>query len=91
MIQQTDIKIEDLPLEFQDMAKRFGIEAALWVIRMRGGEYVYIPRMPSILRTARNRLIRSEFDGSNFRHLARKYHLSTVYIRKIVNTPTSTD
>ncbi len=49
-----------------------------------GGTYLYVPKKDAVLRKLRNMKIRAEFDGYNYRGLARKYHLTEISIRNIV-------
>ena len=48
-----------------------------------GGGNIYIPRTPTPQHT-RNAEIYAEFKGNNYAELARKYKLSEVWIRKII-------
>ena len=84
MMNGYDIKIEDLPPEFRSIAEEIGLSAALRLVDLRGGDGIYIPKADQICRAARDRAIRAEFDGSNYRELAQKYRLTTVWIRRIV-------
>jgi Mor family transcriptional regulator len=76
MIEQYDIKIDDLPPEFREIAEHIGLEPALRLVEIRAGEGVYVPKPEKICRAARDRAIRAEFDGRNYRDLARKYGLT---------------
>ena len=84
MIDQFDIQIDDLNPDFREVAETIGLEPALKLVQARGGEAVWIPRLEKICRAARDRAIRAEFNGHNFRELARKYRLTVVWIRNIV-------
>lgn len=84
MIDASDIRIDDLPPEFRDVADAIGFGAALRLVEVRGGEAIYIPKMDKLARFARDRAIRAEFTGCNHRELARKYNLTVVMIRRIV-------
>lgn len=84
MINELDIRIEDLPPEYREIADEIGLAPALKLVRIRGGEGIYVPKMEKVSRAARDRAIRAEFDGSNHRELARKWDLTVVWIREIV-------
>jgi Mor family transcriptional regulator len=84
MTHQYNIQFEDLPEDFQEIAQAIGFEATLKLVKVRGGEGLYIPKVEKVYRAARDRAIRAEFDGFNHRALARKYGLSVVWIRNIV-------
>ena len=45
---------------------------------------LYVPKVESVIRLARNRRINKEFTGFNHKELAVKYGLTTRHIRTIV-------
>ena len=51
---------------------------------LRGGQELYIPKRESLEREARDRDIRAQFDGGNYRALAARFQLSERQIRKIL-------
>ena len=85
MLDIKHIQLEDLPPDLQDLADTIGFDATVKLIECRGGEGLYIPKPEKVLRAARDRFIRKEFDGTNHRELARKYGLTVTWIRAIVN------
>ena len=80
-----DVKKEDLPAEIEELSEIIGLQAVLDLASQYGGEALYIPKLGRITRAARDRSIRNEFNGSNYKELARKHDLSIVWIRKIVD------
>ena len=84
MLNQYNIQLTDLPPDFRDIAETIGMEPALKLVQARGGEGIYVPKAEKVCRAARDRAIRSEFNGANHRELARKYGLTVVWIRNIV-------
>ena len=84
MINGYDIKMEDLPPEFRGIADEIGLSPALRLVELRGGDGIYVPKADKICRAARDRAIRSEFNGNNYRELAKKHGLTVVWIRAIV-------
>ena len=54
-------------------------------MRAYGGTFIYIPKIESLGRTVRDKMIKEEFDGSNYKELALKYGLTEVWIRNIVS------
>lgn len=84
-INAEGLQIEDLPQAYQDVARLFGIEMALAFSKHFGGLNIYFPQIENLMRKKRDENICREFDGSNYRELARKYKLSDIHIRKIVN------
>lgn len=84
MLDGYDVQIGDLPPEFHKLAEEIGLDAALELVRLHGGEAIYIPKVEKVTRMARNRAIRAEFDGGNYRELARRHKLSVVWVRQVV-------
>ncbi|MGL5753408.1 MAG: Mor transcription activator family protein, partial [Paraclostridium sp.] len=67
-----DLKISDLPPQFENIANRLGIEKAKWLFEEFGGTSVYFPTEKMIYKEARDREIVSEYNGFNHRELAAK-------------------
>ncbi len=80
----NEITIEDLPEEFKDIAETIGMEALIDLLKLRGGESVYFCKIETVGRNARNRRIHEEFNGTNYRQLAKKYKLTVSMIRQIL-------
>lgn len=88
MSEQEDIRLEDLSEGQQEVAALIGPENFRKLMEVYGGAYLYIPktdRLERMERMERNERIRAEFDGYNFRELARKYDLTEITIRSIVS------
>lgn len=83
----ASVKLDDIPDGYRDIAEVIGVEAACLLAEVRGGESVYVPKCEMITRKARNRSIREEFNGANYRELARKHNLTVVMIRQILAAP----
>lgn len=84
MVRKSDIKVQDLPPAFQQLAEEFGAPVVFKIIEKMGGEYIYIPSMKTVLKNVRDRLICEEFDGKNYRQLARKYSISMTHVREVI-------
>jgi len=84
---KDEIQLEDLPEVYQSLAKSFGgdIEKALRIGHLFGGGYTYCPQLKRSLKKCRDRVIREEFNGFNYKELAQRYNLSEARIRQIVN------
>jgi len=82
---KLDIKIDDLPPDFREIAEAIGLDPAIKLVQIRGGEAIYVPKVEKVYRAARDRAIRAEFNGGNHRELARKYGLTVVWVRAIVD------
>ena len=80
-----DIRLEDIPEEYRDIAEALGLKSFLQLSQLCGGQDLYIPKLESLERGPRDRDIRSRFDGSNYRALGVQFRLSERHIRKIIN------
>ena len=79
------VRLEDIPEEYRDIAGELGLEVFLRLARLCGGQSLYVPKMESLEREARDRDIRARFDGGNYRALGVQFRLSERQIRKIIN------
>jgi len=70
----------------RDAAEHLGIEVARKMADHWGGQHIYIPKGVSMIASQRDRVIFDEFNGHNHAELARKYHLSMIWIYKIIRT-----
>jgi Mor family transcriptional regulator len=82
-----EVRPEDLPEVYQEMAEVIGVEATVGLARIYAGTSVYFPKLERALLGLRNQVIRREFDGANIRSLARRWGLSARHVRHIVNPP----
>ena len=82
---EWEIRLEDLTGAQRDVADLIGLDNYRKLVNVYAGELIYIPKADSFDRLVRNQKIVDEFDGSNTAELARKYHLTPVTIRRIVD------
>lgn len=78
-IAEEDLK-NDICIEF---SRLIGFENTMKLIKTFGGSEVYIPKLDSLQRDKRDAAICKEFNGYNYRELAKKYTLSERQIREI--------
>ncbi|MGL5753849.1 MAG: Mor transcription activator family protein [Paraclostridium sp.] len=78
------IKVEDVPEGCRDLVDVFGMDVFISLIEYCGGSSLYLPSKGSVVKKARNRVIREEFDGGNFRDLSVRFGISDMQVRKIV-------
>lgn len=83
-LENRQIKLSMLSKEHNDIAAVIGVDAFLKLCEHYGGSNLYIPKRESVIRYVRDTEIKKEFDGGNYKKLARKYSLSESYVRKIV-------
>lgn len=86
-----NLKISDLPPQFENIAKKIGIDNAKMLFEEFGGTSVYFPTEKMIYKEARDREIVSKYNGFNHKELATKYNMSESYIRAIINKNNKSD
>lgn len=79
------VQMSDLDEEQQQVAELIGLDNYKRLVSVFGGLSIYIPKADAWERMARDEQIREEFDGYNFKELARRYGLTEVRIRSIVS------
>lgn len=80
---EQKIEFDELPEVYKTIAEICGFDAVIQLSKIFGGEQVYFPKYEAIEKPIRNRKILNEFNGYNFKALARKYNLTESAIRKI--------
>ncbi|MCE7913065.1 MAG: hypothetical protein DCC43_16160 [Candidatus Brocadia sp.] len=70
---ENDIRPNDLPLTYQQIARVIGIENAVKLGKELGGEQFYLPKLDICLARVKKRKIIEEFKGGNYGALAWKY------------------
>lgn len=80
----NDIQFEDLPEPYDMLAEKFGVSVALEMAKLFSGERVYFLKYEAVERPLRNKKIKAEFNGYNFKELARRYNMTEMGIRQIV-------
>ena len=79
-----DLKMSDLPPQFENIAIEIGIDRVKALFKEFGGTSVYFPTEKMIYKEARDRDIIEEFNGFNVKELASKYRMSESYVRAII-------
>jgi Mor family transcriptional regulator len=75
---------EDLPESLRDVVDVIGMDSMKELIRLAGGSSLYIPSENSVTKPVRNKIIKEAFNG-NYKQLSRKFGISEVQVRNIVN------
>lgn len=78
-----ELMVEDFEEPYATLAKKIGVDVTLEVIELFQGQQIYFPKVEKACNSTRKALIRSEFDGYNYRELAEKYKYTDRYIRAI--------
>lgn len=61
-----------------------GLATAKRLVEAFGGDVLYVPKLESVARNARNRRIHKEFTGANHRDLAERYNLTVAHVHNIL-------
>ena len=81
---QFELGPEHVPEDLAWLCEIVGMERFLKIIDTAGGEFLYLPKRQTLEQPLRRAAICREFDGSNFRQLARKYGITERRVRMIV-------
>lgn len=79
------VDVSDLPEPYDKIAKVIGLDATKKLICEFHGEMLYLPKIDSVILPVRDKVIREEFNGYNYEALARKYGLTSRWVRQIVS------
>ncbi|MCE9676711.1 DNA-binding protein [Paraclostridium bifermentans] len=79
-----DLKISDLPPQFESIAMKVGMDITKMLFKEFGGTSVYFPTEKMIYKDARDREVIEKFNGFNVKELASNYNMSESYIRSII-------
>lgn len=69
--------------EFLQIIELIGIENAIEICKIAGGDSLYIPVAKTLERPLRNKKIREEYNGYNSKKLSIKYQISESAVRWI--------
>ena len=75
---------DDLPESLRDVVDVIGMDSLKELIRLAGGSSLYIPNENSVTKPVRNKIIKEDFND-NYIELSRKFGISEVQVRSIVN------
>lgn len=78
------IEPEDIPENYSEIISLIGLETFLKLCQHYAGDEIYFPKIDRVIRKARDRMIRKEYNGFNVRMLAQKYGLSIKQIYNIL-------
>ena len=80
-----NINQSDLPETMACVAEIIGVDNCMKLIKSFGGELIYFYKPSTISKIARNKKIRKEFKGANYKELSDRYQLTVRQINYIVN------
>ena len=79
-----ELSTEHVPEDLIWLCDIVGITSFLEIIDTAGGEFLYLPKRQTLEAPLRRAAICREFDGGNFKQLARKYGITERRVRMIV-------
>ena len=79
-----ELDVGDLPEKYREIAEVIGIDNLIKLSRVFGGSHFYVPKEDAIIKEKVHKTIFMEFDGTNKRQLASKYHVSESTVYNIV-------
>lgn len=79
------LQLEDLEDDQRALAECIGMEAYRKLVENYAGSALYIRKPDTVTASVRNAQIQAEFNGYNYRELAKKFNLSEISIRRIVS------
>ncbi|MDE5583229.1 MAG: DNA-binding protein [Ruminococcus sp.] len=83
-MEKNVVNLEKLTGEQREVAELVGIENYRKLVDNFGGSCVYISKSDTIFQRERDDEIKRDFNGGNYRELAKKYNLSENRIRAIL-------
>lgn len=78
------VSLDQLRDDQRELAEIIGLEAYKKLVYYYGGSPVYIQKVDSVLKDARDNEIREKFNGGNCLELAIEYNLAISTVRDIV-------
>lgn len=81
-----EIKKEDVSEILRPMVEIVGMEDFIEIVKVYGGDTLYIPTYKSLKIQERNRKIKTEYDGLNSKELSQVYELSVSQIHRIARS-----
>lgn len=82
----ADIDPDELPEPYRKLSGVIGLEQTLRLANEFQGASIYFPKLDNTLKSIRDKKIRDEFNGANYRELAHKYGLTVSWVRSIVSS-----
>ena len=79
---------DELPESIKDLADVIGIDSLKKLVKFSGGSSLYIPNESSITKPVRNKIMKECFNG-DYKELSRKFGISEVQVRHIINSDMS--
>ncbi len=83
---KVNLKLDDLTGEQKELARVLGIDIYLKLVEKFGGCSIYIAKEDKIQSAIRDSKIKAEFNGYNYKYLAKKYHLSERRVRDVIDS-----
>lgn len=80
-----NLKINDIPEQYRDIAEFMNVSTFIEFCRYFGGSYIYIPNVKTFEAIVRDKdIINMNNNGISIKKIAKKYNVTTNYVRKII-------
>lgn len=80
----NELNPSDLPSSITKIANLIGVRSTMILCQNFGGVTFYFPKTDAVIRPIRDKRIRQEFNGYNYKDLAIKYNLTEMWVRIIL-------
>jgi Mor family transcriptional regulator len=80
-----EIDASELPEPYHEMSMAIGIQHTLEIAKLYQGTGMYLPRLDKTLNKIRDKKMRGEFNGTNYKELAIKYGITERWVREILS------
>lgn len=77
------LTIDMIPEQYRPLAELIGIQQMLAMSEQFGGANLYVPKPEALVRSARDNLIKKQYNGYNAEELARTYDLTVRWVQEI--------
>jgi len=81
----NEITVDEVPDRYKPLVDVIGIDNIIRMSIIFGGTTMYFPKSNMLVKSIRDKIIKREFNGGNYKELARKYNLSESQVRNIIN------
>lgn len=80
-----EIKANELPEPYDELARVIGVDAIIELVWLQGGSRIYLPKITSLQRMIRDKKIREEYlAGASYSDLANEYGITERQIKTVI-------
>lgn len=79
-----DTKLEDIPDRYRPIVDIVGVEKFIELAEYARGDELYFPKTETVLKCARNRYIKNQYNGKNDKELAATFNITVQQVASIL-------